>query len=70
MDRRINMSNLRKEFFRIRIEEVEQAVHRLAPNAQFFSDREAQEWHETLARRRQEADELMRTEADRLPASI
>ena len=69
-DRRINMSNMRKEFFRVGIEEVEQAVHRLAPCAQFFSDREAQEWHETMARRRQEADELMRSPSEALPASI
>lgn len=50
-DRRINMSNFRKEFFRVSLEEVEAAVARLAPDAGFFKDREAQEWHETLARR-------------------
>jgi len=50
-DRRVNMANLRKEFFRVSLEEVEQAVQRLAPDATFFKDREAQEWHETLARR-------------------
>lgn len=50
-ERRINMSNMRKEFFRVTLDEVEEAVGRLAPAASFFKDREAQEWHETLARR-------------------
>ena len=50
-EQRINMSNFRKEFFRVPLEDVEEAVARLAPDASFFKDREAQEWHETLARR-------------------
>lgn len=50
-DRRINMSNMRKEFFRVGLEKVEQAFMRISPSANFFKDREAQEWHETLARR-------------------
>ncbi|HDZ73068.1 MAG TPA: DUF4041 domain-containing protein [Aurantimonas coralicida] len=50
-DRRINAVNMRKEFFRVSLDEVEEAVSRLAPDAGFFKDREAQEWHETLARR-------------------
>ncbi|WBL31763.1 DUF4041 domain-containing protein [Sinirhodobacter sp. HNIBRBA609] len=52
-ERRVNASNLRKEFFRVTLEEVEIAVKRLAPNSEFFKDREAQEWHETLLRRKQ-----------------
>ena len=52
-DRRINMSNMRKEFFNVKLEEIEKAVNQLAPEANFFRDREAQEWHETLARREQ-----------------
>lgn len=52
-DRRVNAANMRKEFFRVRLDEVENAVKRLAPEASFFGDREAQEWHETLARRKQ-----------------
>ena len=50
-DRRINMSNMRKEFFNVKLEEIEKAVFSLAPEANFFIDREAQEWYETLARR-------------------
>lgn len=51
-EQRINMSNMRKEFFRVGLDEVEAAVMRLSPAAEFHKDREAQEWHETLARRR------------------
>ena len=65
-DRRVNMANLRKEFFRVSLEEVEQAVQRLAPDATFFKDREAQEWHETLARR----NEVLATKENEFPASL
>ena len=49
---RVNAQNYRKEFFRASIEEVEAAVRRLAPDAPFIRDVEAQEYQETLARRR------------------
>ncbi|WP_426229547.1 DUF4041 domain-containing protein [Pararhizobium sp. DWP3-4] len=48
---RINAQNYRKEFFRARLEDVEAAVARLAPDAPFFKDVEAQDYRETLARR-------------------
>lgn len=48
---RINLQNYRKEFFRVSVDEVEQALARLAPGAPFFKDVEAQEYRETLARR-------------------
>ena len=68
-DRRVNASNMRKEFFRVGLEEVEDAVKRLAPSASFFSDREAQEWHETLYRRKEALKELSRP-SDELPEAI
>lgn len=68
-DRRINMSNMRKEFFRAGLEEVEAAVARLAPDASFFKDRDAQEWHETLARRNQMLVD-MQTHSDQFPEKI
>ena len=52
-DRRINTANMRKEFFRVSLAEVEEAVKRLAPDAEFHKDIEAQEFHETLARRQE-----------------
>lgn len=65
---RVNMANMRKEFFRVGLEDVEKAVASLAPDATFFKDREAQEWHETLARR----NELLsrNSEEETLPAEI
>ncbi len=67
-ERRVNASNMRKEFFRVSLEEVEEAVKRLSPDAEFFKDREAQEWHETLLRRKQLLEEQEVEEI--LPESI
>lgn len=68
-EHRVNASNMRKEFFRVGLDEVEEAVRRLAPSASFFTDREAQEWHETLARRK-EALRGMARPSDELPETI
>lgn len=64
------MSNMRKEFFRVTLNEVEEAVKRLEPNANFFKDREAQEWHETVARRNSELMKLQEAEASKFPDTI
>lgn len=61
---RVNGSNYRKEFFRASVDEVGAAVARLAPGAAFFRDIEAQEFRETMARRKAElisADVVERT---------
>ncbi|AUX78891.1 DUF4041 domain-containing protein [Sinorhizobium fredii] len=49
---RVNAQNYRKEFFKATLDEVEAAVKRLAPDAPFFKDIEAQDYRETLAKRR------------------
>lgn len=69
-DRRVNAANYRKEFFRVSVDEVEEAVQRLAPEADFFSDIEAQEFHETKAKRKEEADRLDEMTAAEFPAEI
>lgn len=69
-DRRVNAANYRKEFFRVAVDEVEEAVLRLAPEADFFSDIEAQEFHETKAKRKEEADRLDEMAAAEFPAEI
>lgn len=69
VDCRVNASNMRKEFFRVDLEEVEEAVKRLAPSASFFSDREAQEWHETIFRRKEALKGMVRP-SDELPDVI
>lgn len=66
---RINAQNYRKEFFRASLDEVEAAVQRLAPDAPFFKDVEAQEYRETLSRRRQ-ALENVDTVPEAFPAEI
>lgn len=53
---RINAANMRKEFFRASLEEVEEAVRRLAPDAEFHKDIEAQEFRETMAKRKQQLE--------------
>ena len=68
-EKRINMSNMRKEFFRVGLEEVKAAVEKLAPDASFITDREAQEWQETLARR-QEILAASENDEDFLPEAI
>lgn len=68
-ERRVNAANMRKEFFRVTLDEVEQAVKRLAPDANFFTDREAQDWHETLQRRKQALTDMKRP-SDELPDEI
>ena len=68
-DRRINMINPRTEFFRISLDEVENADKRLSPALSFFRDREAQEWHETMSRRNQVLKD-MQTPSSQFPAAI
>lgn len=68
-DRRVNAANMRKEFFRVTLSEVEEAVMRIAPDASFFKDREAQDWHETLARRNQSLASTQ-NDAEQLPELI
>lgn len=69
-EKRVNMANMRKEFFRVSLDEVERAVASLAPDADFFTDREAQEWHETMARRQEKLMQSEIKKAEELPAEI
>lgn len=67
---RVNATNFRKEFFRCSLDEVETAVAKLAPQATFFKDIEAQEYHETLALRKQALEGEIAAEKAMFPASI
>ncbi len=69
-EQRINAANMRKEFFRVTLSEVEEAVQRLAPDADFHTDIEAQEFYETLAKRKELAERLAENDAQELPAEI
>jgi hypothetical protein len=69
-EKRVNAANMRKEFFRVTLEEVEEAVKRLAPDSDFHTDIEAQEYFETLARRKELVDRIAQEEAHELPLEI
>lgn len=69
-EQRINAANMRKEFFRVTLSEVEEAVQRLAPDADFHTDIEAQEFYETLAKRKKLAERLAENDARELPVEI
>lgn len=64
-DRRVNVANNRKEFFRCSVDEVERAVARIMPGTPFTKDREAREWRETMALRNQRLGQ-----AKGFPASV
>ena len=67
---RINVQNMRKEFFRTTLDDVETAVKSLAPDAPFFRDVEAQEYRETLARRQSQLEREAVLEELDFPAQI
>ena len=67
--KRVNSQNVRKEFFRASIDEVEAAVKKVAPEAQFFRDIDAQEYRETLSKRSARLT-LVPDLIDMLPASL
>ncbi len=55
-DKRINAVNPRKEFFKVSPYEVEAVLQRLAPEAAFFADFEAEEYKETLSSRQRKLE--------------
>lgn len=67
---RINTRNVRKEFFRVSLAEVEDAVRKLAPAAPFFRDIEAQEYRETVSRRQAALASAHEYGASLLPVAI
>jgi hypothetical protein len=69
-NRRVNAANMRKEFFRVSLSDVELAVKNLSPDAEFHKDREAQDWHETIARRKRVLSAVVDGAVEEFPASI
>lgn len=67
---RVNTENDRKEFFRATLDQVEDAVRSVAPNAMFFKDIEAQEYRETLARRSSTLNSILPRSEVRLPIAV
>lgn len=60
-DSRVNIANNRKEFFRCTIDQVQDALNRLAPDAQFYPDPEAREYRETMQMRAAKLSQLNKT---------
>ena len=48
-DRRVNKVNLRKEFFRVSLDELENAVHEIDPTAEFRRVVPAEEYNQSLS---------------------
>ncbi len=69
-NQRVNGANMRKEFFRARLEDVEEAVRRLAPDAEFHKEIEAQEFRETMAKRKEQLAADHQNEKLEFPAEI
>lgn len=69
-EQRVNATNMRKEFFRVSIDQVESALSKIAPGASFFKDVEAQEYRETLALRKAMLDAKAETKSDHFPESL
>lgn len=73
-DARVNVANNRKEFFRCGIADVQSALSRLAPDAQFYPDPEAREYRETQQMRKAKLEATATpkpaTADDRHPVSI
>lgn len=67
---RVNAQNYRKEFFKATLDDVESAVKRLAPDAPFFKDVEAQDYRETLSKRNAALAALEVSATYRLPEAI
>jgi T5orf172 domain/Domain of unknown function (DUF4041) len=67
---RVNAQNRRKEFFRAKLDDVEATVKRLAPDAPFFKDIEAQDYRETLAKRSAALLTMETAAANAFPDSI
>ena len=68
--RRVNAVNMRKEFFRVGLDEVASTIKEFDPNASFVMEREARDYMETLAVQRQGAETLEEDVEDEFPMSL
>lgn len=59
-DRRLNLVNLRKEFFNVGLDEIQQEVGKISKDAEFVMTIEAQEFHQSqMIRRNRESKEVI-----------
>lgn len=52
-ERRVNLANFRKEFFKVSLEEIEEAVESFGVEYEFFKNPEAEEYQKTLTMRKE-----------------
>ncbi len=71
-DKRLNLVNRRKEFFRVTLEEIEEEVYKIEPESEFIKTTESREFRETLALLNAKKDELEKTELveDKFPETL
>ena len=71
-DRRLNLVNIRREFFNVNLKEIEEEVYKEFPNAEFVTTAEAREYRESEAIRNQRKQLIQKTEAmnQNIPLSI
>ncbi len=68
---RLNLVNSRKEFFNVRLEEIEGEAKKISPDAEFIETAEAREYRESTAIREQRAEQAQRVDArNELPDEI
>lgn len=68
--KRVNTVNLRKEFFKVSLAEVKEAVMRLAPDSPFIEDIEAQDYQQTRIMREALLRQDMVSVASPFPSTI
>ena len=71
-DKRLNLVNRRKEFFRVTLEEIEEEVYKIEPESEFIKTTESREFRETVALLNAKKDELEKTELveDKFPETL
>lgn len=67
---RLNLVNNRKEFFNITLDEIENEVHKISPEAEFIETAEARDYRETQSIRAQRDKQPINDPATALPEEI
>ena len=68
-EKRLNLVNLRKEFFNVSLDDIKNEVHKICPNADFMLTAEAEEYRESMHIRHEKSKiELIQTQE--IPAVI
>lgn len=69
-EKRLNLVNNRKEFFKVSLDEIESEVMRFSPETEFVRTAEARQYRETQALLAQREEQMKAEENDALPLEI